>query len=202
LDLSDAATGHPGVQVADAGAGPLLDRRALAHYRRRLAELDDDRAEADAWGGSVRAGRVSAEPEVLLAQLAEATALGGRARPMGGAQELARVAVRKAIAAAVARIGEADPALGRLLHDTVLTGSSCRYEPDPARPARCGGCWRATAGGSARWGPHRSCHSQRAIPSRGRTSPRISNSSPAGGPSGGGPSPISAAMIGPMTSSS
>jgi hypothetical protein len=44
--------------------------------------------------------------------------------------------VRKAIAAAVARMGEVDPALGRLLHDTVLTGSSCRHEPDPARPVR------------------------------------------------------------------
>jgi hypothetical protein len=84
----------------------------------------------------VRAGRLAAEREALLAQLAEAAGVGGRARPTGSARERARVAVRKAIAAAVARIGEADPALGRLLHDTVLTGSSCRYEPDPARPVR------------------------------------------------------------------
>jgi hypothetical protein len=46
------------------------------------------------------------------------------------------VAVRKAITAAIGRIGETDPALGRLLRDTVLTGGSCRYDPDPARPVR------------------------------------------------------------------
>jgi tRNA G37 N-methylase Trm5 len=48
------------------------------------------------------------------------------------------VAVRKAVAAAVDRISEIDPLLGRLLTDTVHTGSSCRYAPDPSRPVE----WR------------------------------------------------------------
>jgi hypothetical protein len=136
LDLSDAAGGHAGVRVADADTGPLLDRQALATYRRRLAELDEDLAEADAWSDPVRAERLAAEREALLAQLAEATGLGGRTRAGASTRERARVAVRKAITAAIARIAEADPALGRLLRDTVVTGASCRYEPDPARPVR------------------------------------------------------------------
>jgi hypothetical protein len=103
LDLSDAVAGHAGVRVADADAGPLLDRQALA----------------------------------------EATGLGGRTRATANTRERARVAVRKAITAAVSRIGETDPALGRLLRDTVVTGRSCRYEPDPGRPVR----WLLDGGG-------------------------------------------------------
>jgi hypothetical protein len=143
LDLSDAVAGHAGVRVADADAGPLLDRQALAAYRRRLAELDQDLADADAWGDPHRAERLTAEREALLAQVAEATGLGGRTRATANTRERARVAVRKAITAAVSRIGETDPALGRLLRDTVVTGRSCRYEPDPGRPVR----WLLDGGG-------------------------------------------------------
>lgn len=136
LDLSDAVAGHAGVQVPDGGAGPLVDRQALAAYRRRLAELDEDLAEADAWGDPARGERLAAEREALLAQVREATGLSGRPRAAAGAQERARVAVRKAIAAGLDRIADVDPALARLLRDTVRTGSTCRYEPDPDRPVR------------------------------------------------------------------
>jgi hypothetical protein len=44
--------------------------------------------------------------------------------------------VRKSISAALARIAEHDPPLGRLLRDTVHTGAVCHYDPDPARPVR------------------------------------------------------------------
>jgi hypothetical protein len=53
---------------------------------------------------------------------------------MGGTAERARVAVRKAIAAALDRIDAADPATARLLRRTMRTGSVCRYEPDPDTP--------------------------------------------------------------------
>src|SRR5205085_966854 len=56
------------------------------------------------------------------------------ARAVGGAAERARVAVRKAVAAAIERIDAVDPGLARLLSDTVRTGASCCYEPDPTRP--------------------------------------------------------------------
>ena len=46
------------------------------------------------------------------------------------------------IAAALARIGGHDPALARLLSDTVHTGASCRYDPDPDRPVS----WRLGTG--------------------------------------------------------
>lgn len=63
-----------------------------------------------------------------------ATGLGGRIRRSPSSGERARVAVRKAIAAAVARIEAELSEVGRLLRDTVRTGQSCRYDLDPARP--------------------------------------------------------------------
>ena len=44
--------------------------------------------------------------------------------------------MRKAVASTLSLIEAHDPMLGRLLRDTVHTGFSCRYEPDPARPVR------------------------------------------------------------------
>jgi len=84
------------------------------------------------WADRERATRLELERQALLDQLAVATGLGGR----GSTTERARVAVRKAVAAAVARIERDDQAVGRLLRDTVRTGTACRYDPDPARPVR------------------------------------------------------------------
>jgi hypothetical protein len=83
----------------------------------------------------VRLERLQDERDALLAELRAATGLGGRSRVVpGGAAERARVAVRKAVAAAIERIAELDPLLGRVLSDTVRTGSYCSYQPDPSRP--------------------------------------------------------------------
>ena len=136
LELSDAVAGHAGTQVADGDVGPLLDRQALTAYRRRLGELEEELAEADAWADPVRSERLGAEREALLEQVRAATGLGGRPRGTADSRERARVAVRKAVAAALDRIEPVDPALARLLRDTVHTGTACRYEPDPGRPVR------------------------------------------------------------------
>ena len=52
------------------------------------------------------------------------------------------MAVRKAIVAALARIAETDPWLGRHLNDRVRTGLECRYDSDPDHPVR----WLLQAG--------------------------------------------------------
>jgi len=135
VELAAAASGHPGVIVAETGE-ELLDARALADYRRRLAELTDELAEAESWADQGRAERLGLERSALLDELATATGFGGRTRQFASSQERARTAVRKAIAGAVSRIEQHDPALARLLRNTVRTGASCRYEPDPAQPVR------------------------------------------------------------------
>jgi hypothetical protein len=107
-----------GGEVVEQGGLELLDDEARRAYRARLEVADD---EERAW---------------LLDQLGAATGLAGRRRTTGSTEERARVAVRKAIVAALARIAEADPWLGRHLRDRVRTGTECRYEPDPDRPVR------------------------------------------------------------------
>jgi hypothetical protein len=42
--------------------------------------------------------------------------------------------VRKAIAAALTQIGKHDAGVARLLRDSVRTGVSCRYDPNPDHP--------------------------------------------------------------------
>lgn len=136
LELSDAVAGHAGERVTEGDVGTVADRRALAAYRRRLAELDEELDRADRRGDAGRGQRLTSERAALLAQVAAATGFGGRPRVTGATAERARVAVRKAIAAALARISAVDPPVGRLLADTVSTGITCRYEPDPGRPVR------------------------------------------------------------------
>ena len=105
----------------------------MGAYRTRLRDID---AELDEAGGRADAGRLErlqAERDALLDEVRAATGLGDRTRTTGSTAERARVTVRKAIASAIARIEPHDAALARLLRDTVHTGGSCRYDPDPNR---------------------------------------------------------------------
>jgi hypothetical protein len=74
------------------------------------------------------------ERQAITSYLAGGTGLSGRTRTTGSSAERARVAVRKAIVAALARIAEVDPWLGRHLNDRIRTGYACRYESDADSP--------------------------------------------------------------------
>ena len=120
--------------VEQAGLGEVVDAQALAAYRRRLTEIDSELDDADARGDAVLGDRLTAERAALLAELAAATGLGGRARSFGSSAERARVTVRKAIATALDAIHTADPVVARHLTAHVRTGLRCCYEPDPDAP--------------------------------------------------------------------
>jgi hypothetical protein len=129
-DRDVPATTLVGGEVVEQSGLELLDDEARRAYRARLGELDPDDPADDqdrAW---------------LLDQLSAASGLGGRRRTSGSSDERARVAVRKAVVAALARIAETDPWLGRHLNDRVHTGLECRYESDPDHPVR----WLLQAG--------------------------------------------------------
>ena len=132
-DLAAAVAGHPGVTVAQSDAD-VIDAQALKAYRARLADIDADLSEAESWADQSRTTRLQLEREALLDEIGAATGLGGRRRQFSSGQERARVAVRKAIVAALNRIAQHDAALARHLRDCVRTGGACRYDPDPARP--------------------------------------------------------------------
>jgi hypothetical protein len=132
LDLTAAVTGTTVV----AEGLEVIDKQALDAYRRRLQAIDAELDEARDWADQARLDALALERDALLDEVQAATGLSGRQRATGSSAERARIAVQKAIAAAIKRIGELDPSLGRLLHDTISTGNTCAYRPDPARPIR------------------------------------------------------------------
>ncbi|HWM96048.1 MAG TPA: ATPase, partial [Streptosporangiaceae bacterium] len=111
------------------GADPVLDERARAEYRARLAELDDELAQADAHHDIERSARLAAERDALIDELARATGLGGRRRRLGDAAERARTTVTARIRDTIGRIERAHPELGRHLRASIVTGTRCAYRP-------------------------------------------------------------------------
>jgi hypothetical protein len=121
-------------EATGAPADDVLDSRARAAYRQRLADLDADLAEAGEWNDTERASRIRAEKDFLVRELAAATGLGGRPRQLGSESERARLNVTRAIRTAIARIREHAPGAAAHLDQAVRTGSRCCYAP-PAPPA-------------------------------------------------------------------
>ncbi len=112
------------------GAPPVIDDTARRHYRRRLAELDEEIAEVSAQGDPMAAGDAREERELLVDHLSAAYGMAGRARRFPDEVERARKAVRRRISAALERIEKADPTLGKHLRHSVHTGVYCSYAPE------------------------------------------------------------------------
>jgi tetratricopeptide (TPR) repeat protein len=129
----DQEAGRPLPWLGDAGA--MLDGQARDAYRRRLAEIDDDIAQARAVADAGRAAQAETEREFLVRELARAFGLSGRARRAASASERARASVTRAVRQSMARIEQLHPRLGEHLSRTVRTGTYCGYFPDPRAPA-------------------------------------------------------------------
>jgi hypothetical protein len=115
-------------------AGPILDARAKAEYRRRLTELQGELEDAERLSDPERARRACQERNCIADQLAVAVGLCGRNRNAASHAERARSAVTKRIKDSVNKIAEAMPSLGRHLATRVKTGYFCSYNPNPDRP--------------------------------------------------------------------
>lgn len=129
LDL----TGSRSADHRAAGAsdlGELIDARARAEYKRRLAELDDEVDDAEACADLGRAEKARAEHAFLANELAGALGIGGRPRRTGDPVERARKAVTGRIRLTISRIEPEHPALARHLGNAVRTGAYCAYEPE------------------------------------------------------------------------
>jgi hypothetical protein len=118
----------------DMDAGVLLDAKAKAAYRRRLAEIEDDIDQAQLLGDGERAAQAQAEREFLARELSRAVGLDGRDRRAGSSAERARASVTRAIRQTMVRITEHHPVLGEHLRRTIRTGTYCRYLPDARVP--------------------------------------------------------------------
>jgi hypothetical protein len=132
--LAHGGAADAGLAVGSADAGTVLDERAKAEYRIRLAELESELAEAEEWNDPERASRLRDEIDLLARELGSSVGLGGRDRKAASNAERARVNVTRAIRSAVDRIKEHSAELGSHLSVTVRTGTYCSYQPDPRSP--------------------------------------------------------------------
>jgi tetratricopeptide (TPR) repeat protein len=137
---SPAGGARPSVaQLAEAGlavrhlgdAGEVLDERAKREYQRRMTELREELADAEACRDLGRAERTRAEIETIEQGLAQAFGLGGRSTRAASAAERARISATKAIRQTIDRIAEEHPALAEHLGAAVRTGRFFCYAPDP-----------------------------------------------------------------------
>jgi hypothetical protein len=128
-DLVAAASGGLGRADLGLGADEVLDETARRQIRRRLADLDEEIGEADAWADPERASRARAERDALVGEVAAATGLAGRARRLGDQGERARKAVTARIRDVIGRIGRVHPSLAAHLRASVTTGTRCCYSP-------------------------------------------------------------------------
>jgi hypothetical protein len=132
--------GRPRVEVhavelmgaSDVGGttGPILDEVARKEYQARIVELQHEVDDAHADHDRGRAERAEVELDALIEQLGEAFGLGGRSRPRGSSAERARTAVTYRVRAAIRRLTEVHPELGRHLTNSVRTGTWCSYQPE------------------------------------------------------------------------
>jgi hypothetical protein len=113
--------------LVEGDAGEMLDAQARRAYRARLAEVNGDLEDAERDHDLGRKAQLSRERDLLESELARATGLGGRARPAASATERARVNAQRRLKDAIARISEADAALGALLSRAVHTGTYCCF---------------------------------------------------------------------------
>lgn len=127
LDLVAAESGS----VLEEPGLTAIDEAARVAYRRRLLEADEDLQEALEEHDLARQELAMRDREFLLAELGAAVGLHGRVRTVGGSAERARTAVTRSIRYALARLAEQHPAVAAHLDATVITGTWCRYRPDP-----------------------------------------------------------------------
>ncbi len=124
----DLLTDRTGTAIQPA-LGDILDRQALAAYRRRLTDIDREIDEADTWSDLGRIETLRTERDALIDEIAAATGLAGAPRTVGSTHERARVAATKAIHTAIQRITALDPPTGQHLQRTIRTGRYCSYTP-------------------------------------------------------------------------
>jgi tetratricopeptide (TPR) repeat protein len=111
-------------------AGQMLDVQAKAEYRQRLVQLKEELDDAREAGNVERGAQIEDEIDALHQELSRAVGLGGRDRRAGSTSERARLAVTRAIKAAIEKIAEHDAQLGLYLSTSIKTGTFCSYVPD------------------------------------------------------------------------
>ena len=118
-----------GHRLARMGADPVLDEKAKAAYKARLAGLAGEIEDAEDAGSPGRAEALRSERDALIRELAAAAGLGRRDRKLGDEAERARKTVSARVRDALAKIGQVHPELADHLRRSLRMGTLCSYSP-------------------------------------------------------------------------
>jgi hypothetical protein len=118
-----------GHKLARLGADPVLDERARAAFKSRLADLAWEIDDADAAGRAERAETLRSERDALIHEVAAAAGLGGRDRRLGDETERARKTVSARVRDALSKIEHVHPELAAHLRSALRMGAVCSYTP-------------------------------------------------------------------------
>lgn len=135
LDLVSVERGvlPTGPKPAECGL-EVFDSKAREAYRRRLAEVDEDLAEAEANHDLARAELARADRQFLVDELRRGVGLNDRARTVGDGAERARTSATRSVRYALQRIARHHQRLAEHFDRTIRTGTYFAYEPDPRAP--------------------------------------------------------------------
>ncbi len=121
LDLMDAVE-------RSGSAGDLVDRRSLAAYRQRIADLDGDIDDAERDHDPERRSKAASERQAILEELGRVTGTAGRTRAFANHPgERARKAVSGRIRDSIRKLEPVLPELALHLDRSIVTGTYCRY---------------------------------------------------------------------------
>jgi hypothetical protein len=116
-------------RLARMGADPVLDEKAKAAYKARLAGLAGEIEDAEDAGSPGRAETLRSERDALIRELAAAAGLGRRDRKLGDEAERARKTVSARVRDALAKVGQVHPELADHLRRSLRMGTLCSYSP-------------------------------------------------------------------------
>lgn len=111
-------------------AGEVIDARALAEYRQKIKDLEDEILEAEDNIDFARLEKLKDEKEFLEDQILAASGLMGRTRKFDDPVEKARKSITNRINDSRKKIQKDHPTLGQHLINCIKTGPYCSYTPD------------------------------------------------------------------------
>jgi hypothetical protein len=131
--LEDQALGISTWDGTTTAIEQMVDKRTVEQCRQRLADLTEQKEEAECYHDYERVTHLEAEIGAIITYLTNNTH-GGTAKTFQTISDKVRTNVTKRIRSAIDKIDKQDRTLARQLNNCIKTGKQCFYDPDPQNP--------------------------------------------------------------------
>ena len=111
----------------------MVDKQTVEQCRQKLADLTEQKEEAERYHDYERVTHLEAEMDAIIAYLTNNTH-SGTIKTFPTSADKIRTSVTKRIRDAIGKIDKQDSTLARQLNNCIRTGNQCSYNPDPQNP--------------------------------------------------------------------